>query len=173
MTRPQGSTPPFRCACPFCGYARRHAPPTCKCFVCSDGRKGAAHPVSLKVAEIPAPHKDVAELLAVDGGEARYEAMIREARPGLMWMIDHLEDVRGHDLTTTEGLVNACEDLVDALLSQPPIARGQYVRELAQKMEIPEQDIRDTLGLVMKERGAYYRQHPEERPDVGMDIPTL
>lgn len=125
----------------------------------------AQHEIRVKVAEYPSGFRgDVADLLNLPGGPEMFGAMIRNARPGPSWMIDHLEDVRGHDLTTLEGTVDACEDMIDTLLRQPPIARSAYVRELAQKLEVPEREIRQTLNQVVAERGAYYEQHPEERP---------
>ncbi len=132
--------------------------------MCSDQGKPLDHRVNVRVAEIPRPYKDVADLLASNDGAAKYEAMIRNARPGQSWMIAHLDDVRGHDLTTLEGTVRACEDMVDSLLNQPPIARGQYVRELAEKLEVPEREIRQTLNQVLRERATHYEEHPEDRP---------
>ena len=60
--------------------------------------------------------------------------------------------------------MRACEDMVDSLLNQPPIARGQYVRELAEKLEVPEREIRQTLNQVLRERATHYEEHPEDRP---------
>lgn len=122
------------------------------------------HVIEVKVAEIPKPYHDICDLLNAEGGDAMYEAMIANARPGPSWMIDHLDDVRGHDLTRLSGTVEACEDMLDTLIRQPPIARSVYVRELAEKLEVPERDIRQTLNAALLERENYYRQHPDERP---------
>jgi DNA primase len=121
-------------------------------------------PIRVKVAEFPRGYKDVADLLNTPGGGEAFGAMIRNARDGPLWMIDHLEDVRGHDLTTLKGTVDACEDMIDTLLRQPPIARSVYVRELAQKLEVPEREIRQTLNQVLAERAEHYERHPEDRP---------
>lgn len=154
-----------QCVCPFCGTYRQHEPPRCNCFPCANGTKRpASHRVTVKVADIPQPYKDVAELLVSSDGPAKYEAMIRNARPGLSWMIAHLDDVHHRNLKTLEGTVLACEDMVDALLNQPPIARGQYVRELSEKLQVPEREIRQTLNQVIRERTKHYEQHPEDRP---------
>lgn len=127
--------------------------------------------IQVKVAEFPTGVKDVADLLNTPGGGEAFGAMIRNARDGPLWMIDHLENVRGHDLTTLQGAVDACEDMVDALLRQPPIARSAYVRALAQRLEVPEIDIRETLDEVLEERAAHYQQHPEDRPTTPV-VPT-
>lgn len=121
-------------------------------------------PIRVKVAEFPRGYKDVADLLNTPGGGEAFGDMIRNARDGPLWMIDHLEDVRGHDLTTLKGTVDACEDMIDTLLRQPPIARSVYVRELAQKLEVPEREIRQTLNQVLAERAEHYERHPEDRP---------
>jgi DNA primase len=120
--------------------------------------------IRVKVAELPRGVKDVADLLNTPGGGEAFGAMIRNARDGPLWMIDHLEDVRGHDLTTLQGTVAACEDMVDTLLRQPPIARSAYVRALAQKLEVPEVEIRQTLNQTLAERAEHYQRHPEDRP---------
>jgi hypothetical protein len=120
--------------------------------------------IRVKVAELPRGVKDVADLLNTPGGGEAFGAMIRNARDGPLWMIDHLEDVRGHDLTTLQGTVAACEDMVDTLLRQAPIARSAYVRALAEKLEVPEIEIRETLDEVLEQRAAYYQQHPADRP---------
>lgn len=127
----------------------------------------------LKVAEYPEGFQgDIADLLNSPGGGEAFGAMIRNARPGPSWMIKNLEEVRGHDLTTLQGTVDACEDMVDTLLHQPPIARAAYVRELAQKLEVPEAEIRQTLNQCLKERSEHYQQHPEDRPPpIRIDIP--
>lgn len=122
------------------------------------------HPVEVRVAQIPPPNKDVAELLQSTDGDAQYETMIREARPGPSWMIAHLDDVRGHDLNTLQGEIAACEDMVDVLLRQHPIARSRYVRELAAKLGVGEREIRQTLNQALREREAYYTANPEQRP---------
>lgn len=108
--------------------------------------------MEVRVAEIPRPYKDVAELLERDDGEARYEAMIREARPGLAWMIAHLDDVRGHDLASLEGTIAACEDLVEILVQQHPIARGHYVREFAARLGVDEREVRQALNEAVLRR---------------------
>lgn len=143
---------------------RQHDPPGCHCRACDDKGKPLDHRVNVRVAEIPKPYKDVSDLLSSEDGPARYEAMIREAKPGPSWMIGHIEDVRKHDLTTVTGTVAACEDMVDVLLGQSPIARGVYVRELAEKLDVPEREVRQTLNDVLKAREAHYAQHPADRP---------
>jgi DNA primase len=121
--------------------------------------------VEVKVAEYPEGFRgDVADLLSLPDGPALFGQMIRNARPGPSWMISHVDEVMGHDLTTTRGQVDACEDMVDVLLRQPPIARSKYVRELAEKLEVPEHEIRQTLNEVVRERRAYYAEHPEDQP---------
>lgn len=126
------------------------------------------HELRLKVAEYPAGFQgDVADLLNTPGGPEAFGMMIRNARPGPSWMIANLGDVEGvseHDLTTLDGTVAACEDMVDTLLRQPPIARSAYVRELAEKLEVPEREIRQTLNQAIALRAAHYEQHPEDRP---------
>jgi DNA primase len=144
---------------------RQHTPPKCHCAGCDDGRRGGRpHHVELRVAQIPAPSKDVAELLKREGGAAAYEAMIADARPGPSWLIAHLDDVAGHDLSTVQGEVAACEDMVDVLLRQHPIARSQYVRELAEKLGVGEHEIRQTLNQTVRDRQTFYAEHPEQRP---------
>jgi hypothetical protein len=92
------------CACPFCGRKREHTPPRCHRPGCNDGAHGApTHRVEVRVAEIPPPNKDVAELLGCECGDAVYAAMLRDARPGPSWMIAHLDDVGGHDLSNLRG----------------------------------------------------------------------
>lgn len=118
----------------------------------------------IKVAQIPKPFKDVDELLQSEGGDVAYQAMIADAAPSVSWMIAHLEDVRGHDLTTAKGAVDAAEDMVDVLLRQHPIARMRYARELAEvlgeSIDAVWEMLQDTLTL----REAYWTAHPHERP---------
>ena len=121
--------------------------------------------IRVKVAEYPEGFQgDVADLLNTPGGPAAFGAMIRNARPGPLWMIDHLEDTRGHDLSSAYGKDRAAADLVDVLLAQPPIARAEYVRALAARLEVDEREVRQTLNEVLRERGEYYRVHPAEQP---------
>lgn len=126
------------------------------------------HTTVLKVATMPNGVKDVADLLQSENGPAMYEAMIRNARPATSWMIDHL-DTR-HDLTQPQGKVDACADIVDVLLGQPPVARAAYVKELSEKLGVPERDLRMQLNESVLERGLYYDRHPQERP---VEIPRL
>lgn len=116
----------------------------------------------IKVATLPLGVKDVDELLRGEGGDAAYEAMIRDAVPAPTWMIGHL-DAR-HDLTTVKGAVDACEDMVDVLLRQHPAARARYMRELAAKIGEDESVIREMLSDAVRDRDHYYREHPDERP---------
>jgi DNA primase len=122
------------------------------------------HSVVLKVATMPTGIKDVADLLNSPGGAARYEQMIRDAKPHVSWMIDHLD--HRHDLASPVGASDAAADIVDVLLGQPPVARARYVRELAAKLGEDERTIRQTLNDVLRERGEYYRNNPEQKPDV-------
>jgi hypothetical protein len=92
--------------------------------------------------------------------------MVREARDSTVWMIQHLDDVRGHNLADIHGKAAAAVDMVDVLLAQPPVARAEYVRVLAAKLGVGEREVRQTLNEVVRDRGDYYRQHPEERPTV-------
>ena len=137
--------------------------------------------IRLKVAEYPDGFDgDVADLLNTPGGPEAFGAMIRNARPGPSWMIEHVDDVGGLDLSTVEGKVAATEDLVDMLLHQPPIAREKYVAELAEKLGCSQAAIKETLDETLALRRGYYIQHPQERPwrradpngEVGMDIPS-
>lgn len=133
-----------------------------------DGSRSRPKEVRLKVAEYPAGFQgDVADLLNTPGGSEAFGQMIRNARAGPSWMIGNVGDIPGvteHDLTTLAGQVDACEDMVDVLLRQPPIARSAYVRELAEKLAVPEREIRQTLNEVLAEREEHYQRHPEERP---------
>lgn len=116
----------------------------------------------IKVATLPNGIKDVDQLLNTAGGDAAYEAMIRNALPAPSWMISHLD--QRHDLATVKGAVDACEDMVDMLLRQHPIARARYVRELAVKIGEDEADVRRTLNEAIRDRDVHYRAHPEDRP---------
>lgn len=121
--------------------------------------------IKVRVAEYPPGFRgDVADLLNTPGGPEAFGAMIRNARPGPSWMIAHVGEVKGHDLTTVDGKVGACEDMIDTLLHQPPIARSAYVRELAECLEVPEREIRQTLNQVLKERAEHYTEHPDDVP---------
>jgi primase-like protein len=100
--------------------------------------------------------------------------MLAEAKPAPAWMIDHL-DVRGYDLCSPEGQTDTADAMLDTLLSLPPIERGTYVRRLAERMEIPEPELRAALN------DAYVRsrdvlQEPLRRAygddsDASVDIP--
>jgi hypothetical protein len=126
-----------------------------------DGAKA----IRVKVAEYPDGFGgDIADLLNTPGGPAAFGEMIRSARDGPVWMIEHLDDVRGHDLSDAVGKSAAAADMVDILLGQPPIARAEYVRALARKLQVDEREIRQTLNEVLADRGAYYGTHPEARP---------
>lgn len=116
----------------------------------------------IKVATLPSGIKDVDQLLNSPGGVARYERMIAEAVPAPSWMIGHLD--QRHDLDTIKGAVDACEDMVDVLLRQHPIARARYIHELAAKLGEDEADVRRMLNEAIRDRDAYYREHPEDRP---------
>lgn len=119
-------------------------------------------PVVIKVATLPAGVKDVDELLNTAGGDAAYERMIVEAVPAPSWMIGHLE--QRHNLTTPNGAEAACEDIIDVLLRQHPVARFRYARELAQILDVPIESVDDMLQNVVLERLAYWRAHPDEKP---------
>jgi len=111
----------------------------------------------LRVATFPNGIKDVDQLLNTEGGDARYERMIAEARPGMTWMIDHLDSPElhpGRDLSTPQGAQEAVEDIVDTLARQPAIARMRYVRELAVKLGMPEAQLRQALNETVRERRA-------------------
>lgn len=99
---------------------------------------------------------DVADLLNRPDGAETFGRLIREARPGPSWMIAHLDDVRGHDLDTAEGAADACEDIVDALLHTHPVARARYVQELALKLAVPEQAIRQSLNETLRLRREHH-----------------
>lgn len=116
----------------------------------------------IKVATLPKGVKDVDDLLSSDGGDTAYELMIAEAKPAPSWMISNLD--QRHDLTTPYGAADACEDMVDVLLRQPPVARARYVRELAAKIGEDERTVRQTLNEAIRDRDAHYREHPEDRP---------
>lgn len=142
-----------------------------------------SHEIKRKVAEFPAGfHGDVADLLNTPGGAEVFGAMIRNARDGGSWRIDHLGDIPGvtdHDLSTIDGKVAAVEDMVDMLLHQHPVAREKYITELAAKLECSEEAIKESLDETLQLRQAYYERHPRERPfrrddpdgEIGMDIP--
>jgi hypothetical protein len=116
----------------------------------------------IRVATLPTGIKDVDQLLSADGGDAQYERMVAEAEPAPLWMIHHLE--QRHDLGTVQGAVDACEDMVDVLLRQPPVARARYVRELAAKIGEDEHTVRQTLNEAIRDRDQHYQAHPEDRP---------
>lgn len=180
MASKNPSTREPQCGCPFCGSGRKHDPPTCHCTVCDDQGKPVHHITAIKVADIPPPHKDVADLLTSEGGDAKYEEMIANARPGPSWMIAHLDDVGHHQLETVEGQVAASHDMVDILLRQHPVARERYAAELAEKLGCSVGAIKETLDEALGLRRAYYERHPTERPwrrsdpdgEIGMDIPV-
>lgn len=116
-------------------------------------------------------YKDPADLFEnhPDPGPV-WERMIANAKPATSWAIDHLDE--RHNLTTPNGASDACADMVDALLNQPPVARARYIRELAKKLGEDEHWIRATLNDAIRERGSYYEEHPDEEPSDG-DLPNL
>lgn len=136
-----------RCVCAWCGGDRPHTPdsPT-GCIGCWCEHKEARrdHRVRLKVASIPKPYKDVDELLRVAGGNA-FEHMIEEAQYSTSWMISNLEN-RGYELCSPEGQQDAVDAMLGTLLSLPYIERSAYVRQLAERMELSEQDMRAALN---------------------------
>ena len=107
------------------------------------------HRVLLRVATLP-KGKDVDELLRMEGGPALFQRAIDEAPTATAWMIEHLDD--RHDLSLPEGKQEAAEDMVLHLASLPAIERGEYVRQLAQTLGVPESDLRMALNECWRDR---------------------
>jgi ribosomal protein L37AE/L43A len=101
--------------------------------------------VVMRIMQMPKEHKDAADLFlnAPNAGEI-WERMVREAKPAMSWMIEHLD--KRFDLTTPSGKAEAATGMLDMLVHQPPIERGYHVRELAQKLEAHEDDVREHLN---------------------------
>lgn len=156
-----------RCVCPWCGGAREHTPDSvdgCTGCLC-EHKPPVRHRTRVRVAQIPRPHKDVADMLAAPGGAQAYERMIAEAKPGPAWMIDNLE-THGYTLTTPEGQQDAVDAMLATLLSLPRIERGAYVRQLAERLEIPETELRMALNEAWQRNGyeAPFRNVPDRDP---------
>jgi hypothetical protein len=81
----------------------------------------------VRVARIPRPYKDVAELLGASGGRERYERMIAGATPAIAWMVDQ----RPAPGSPRFG------QLGRALARLDQVERTAYVRLLAQRLDTP------------------------------------
>jgi hypothetical protein len=118
---------------------------------------------ALRIAEVPEPYDDPADLFArAPNPGALWERMIAEAKPAPTWMIGKLGT--RHDLETVRGQINACEDMVDVLVRQHPIARHVYARQLAAELAAPLESVYEMLDVAVRERLVYWREHPAERP---------
>lgn len=117
----------------------------------------------LKVMEHPAGYDDPADLfLRHPEPEAAWERMVAEAKPAPTWLIGKLHE--RHDLETVRGQLDACEDMVDVLVRQHPVARHIYARQLAAELGATVESVYEMLSTVVAERQAYWREHPHERP---------
>lgn len=154
-----------RCICMWCCGERPHTPQAkggCAGCWCDHPAAKRSHRTRLRVAEIPRPYKDVDELLRSAGGKA-FERMIAYARHAPAWMIDNLEN-HGYDLVSIEGKQDAADAMLDTFLSLPPIERGGYVRRLAERLEISEAELRQSLNELYVRRGRDTRPAFTERP---------
>lgn len=148
------------CVCYACGVARVHEPPDC-CGCKCDLVDVDEHRVRLKIATIPEPAKDIDELLRTQGDVA-YERMLADARHAPAWMIDNIErhPNMAVDLTTAEGKQDAADALEITLSSLPLVERYIYVRQLAERLEIPEDVMRQALNDAFKRRTQREATHP-------------
>lgn len=127
----------------------------------------------MRIATIPKPYKDVDALLVGAGGAA-YEAMIAAAKPAPAWMIDNIES-HGYELETPEGQQDAADAMLSTLLSLPLIERTAYVRQLAERLELGEVEMRRALNDAYARNGGekafrnVTRDDPERR--ASLDIP--
>lgn len=118
---------------------------------------------SLRIAQVPEGYDDPADLfLRHPAPGAAWERMVAEAKPAPTWQISKLHEQ--HDLTSVRGQVNACEDMVDTLLRQAPVARHIYARQLAAELDTTVEAVYETLETLVAERLTYWREHPNERP---------
>jgi hypothetical protein len=99
--------------------------------------------LSVRVARIPYPFKDVDELLQSSGGDARYERMVAEAKPAVEWMID-CAPLPGSPRFGRLGR---------ALAKLGPIEQEAHVRLLAQRLSMPEAPLRAALADYLDARG--------------------
>lgn len=109
--------------------------------------------VRVRVATIPAPYKDPADLIQGAGADA-FGQVIRAAQPASAWVVDHVEDL-GADLHTPEGQTGVAELLFDMLLALPAIERDARVQQLAKRVDLPPALLRQALNeLYLRRRRA-------------------
>ena len=118
--------------------------------------------MNIKIATIPQPYKDVAELLDSDGGDAKYEHMVATATPAMYWMIEHISDK--YDLSAPAGLVRACDYVLEFMVQEHPAARAKYIEALAAKLEVPEQSVWEAFSDMLNKLNTHYRQQPNPTP---------
>lgn len=131
--------------------------------------RGKAKPIKLRVVTWPSPCKDADETIRLYGAEGVQKA-IDEAKPAVVWAIDTVDTVGGCDIETYEGKQDAVEDLVELMANLPPFERAARVRQLSDKLNVSEIELRQALNE------AYLARHGRpmvKREGPGVDIPRI
>lgn len=97
----------------------------------------------IKIMTLP-PETDPADLFLLPNGCELWERAVREAKPAMSWSIARLDNM--HDLASVRGKIAAARSMLDSLIRCSPIERSTYVRELADKLDVREADLRATLN---------------------------
>lgn len=110
--------------------------------------------LNVKVARLP-EGMDPADLILENGKEA-WSAAIREAKDIIMFLLDVLYEHTGKDGKSKLGkerFRKAVETIVLPFLAdvQSPIARDQYVREIANRLGVSEKAVFDSLAGVPRD----------------------
>ena len=113
----------------------------------------------LRVATFPKPYKDVCDLIQSAGPDA-FGRMIDEAKAASAWIVDNVEDL-GANLHTPEGQTAAAELLLEMLAALPAIEREARVSQLAERMELSVELLRQALNEIWLSRR---RTSAPERP---------
>lgn len=116
--------------------------------------------LNVKVARLPSG-QDPAELIRAEGGPDAWKRAIKDAKDIITFLLDVLEE----RMPQQDRFRRAVETVVLPFVSDAasPIAREQYVREIAERLKVSESAVSETLRTVTSDTPRVSQEKPAER----------
>lgn len=114
----------------------------------------------VKVARLPSG-QDPAELIRSEGGTEAWKKAIKDAKDIIAFLLDVLEE----RMPERDRFRRAVETVVLPFVSDTasPIAREQYVREIAERLKVSESAVAETLRTVTSDTPRVSQEKPAEK----------